>query len=148
MSAQTADKKVAIVTVAGSQHLVSPGQKITVNRLKEAPEQTLSVASLLDQTPVILKVISHTLGKKINGLKFKNKIRYIKHYGHRQHQTVLEVLSVGSSKIEPKSAPGSNAPEPAVKSETPKADAAVTTKRPTVKKVTKAPKVAKKAANG
>lgn len=96
MKAPVSDKTVAIVTVAGSQHLIYTGQKITVNRITQAADQTLTVPSLLDQTPVTLKVLSHTLGKKVNGLKFKNKVRYIKHYGHRQHQTVLEVVSIGA----------------------------------------------------
>lgn len=86
---------LAIITLGGKQHLVKLGAKISVNRLTNVEGETLSTPNLLDQSPVQLKIISHLKGKKINGLKFKNKVRFTRHYGHRQHLTEIEVLSIG-----------------------------------------------------
>lgn len=87
----------AVIELGGKQHLVAAGVRITTNRLKAKEGEAIELKSLEDQTPVSLKVITHSLGKKINGLKFKNKVRYLKRYGHRQAQTLLEVTAIGKS---------------------------------------------------
>jgi large subunit ribosomal protein L21 len=138
METTTSNKQAAIVLVAGAQHLVYQGQKIVVNRLVDEVGATLTIPSMLDKTPVTLKVISHGLGTKINGLKFKNKVRYIRHYGHRQHQTTLEVTAVGVT------AP--SAPAKAEKAKAIPAAKTTTAKKPAVRKAT--PKARKEVKNG
>lgn len=139
METKTSQKQAAIVLVAGAQHLVYQGQKIVVNRLTDEVGATLTIPSMLDNTPVKLKVVSHGLGTKINGLKFKNKVRYIRHYGHRQHQTTLEVIAVGVA------AP-SAAPAKAEKTKTTPVSKPATAKKPTAAK--RAPKAKKEVNNG
>ncbi|QQG50012.1 MAG: bL21 family ribosomal protein [Candidatus Berkelbacteria bacterium] len=92
------DTLFSVVELGGKQHLVAAGTRITTNRLKAKEGEILELKSLDDSSPVSLKVITHSLGKKINGLKFKNKVRYLKRYGHRQTQTVLEVTAIGGVK--------------------------------------------------
>lgn len=130
MSAET-DKKVAIIQVGASQHLVRVGQKISANRLDLEAGQKLELGDKLTDQKVVLKVLSHLRGPKINGLKFKNKVRYIRRYGHRQELTSLEVMAIGTKaeqKTEAKTA-GIVSNKPAAKT---------TAKKPTVKKVTTA----------
>lgn len=85
----------AVVELGGKQHLVVAGSRVIVNAVDVKVGDSLKLESMLDKTPVTLKVTEHRRGEKINGLKFKNKVRYLKRYGHRQQQTVLEVASVG-----------------------------------------------------
>lgn len=90
--------EVAVIAVGGKQHLVNVGQKISVNRLTAKEGETVIETDLLKKTPVTLKVIAHNLGDKIRGLKFRRKVRYTRHYGHRQHLTELEVIGIGEKK--------------------------------------------------
>lgn len=99
MSEQKTHSPVAIIDLGGKQHVVSAGTKIQVNRLETKEGETINAKDLLSGSTIQLKVVNHFLGKKISGLKFKNKIRYIRHYGHRQHLTSLEVLATSPAKI-------------------------------------------------
>jgi len=94
--AEATTTKRAVINLGGKQHLVEVGQKINVNRLTDQEGAVLEVQDVLTQTPVKLKVLSHLLGVKIRGLKFKNKVRYTRHYGHRQHLSTVEVSSIGA----------------------------------------------------
>ncbi len=130
------ETKWAVIELGGKQHLVLAGNKIEVNRLENKVGETITLKSLLDQTPVTLKVTEELRGEKIHGLKFKNKVRYIRHYGHRQNLSALEVISIGESakKVESKAAE-----KPVV---TKKEAKTPTAKKPAVKKA--APKKAAK----
>ena len=88
----------AVITLGGKQHLVYQGAKLIVNRIDDEVDSKLNLKDLLNNNPVTLRVVEHNLGDKINGLKFKSKSNYLRHYGHRQHQTILEVISVGEKK--------------------------------------------------
>jgi large subunit ribosomal protein L21 len=91
----------AIIKQGNQQFLVRPGSRIVVNRLSAEEGQELKTANLLDQSPVMLRVVKHQRGPKIHGLKFKNKVRYLRRYGHRQEQTVVEVIDLGQLKAAP-----------------------------------------------
>jgi len=105
------DKKPAVISLGGKQHLVYQGAKVVVNRIETEVDAQITLTDLLNEVPVVLKVVEHSLGDKIDGLKFHSKSNYLKRYGHRQTQTVLEVISVD----EPV--------KPVKKAETPKAEA-------------------------
>lgn len=97
------EHKLAVVSAGGKQHVVRAGKKIVVNQVAEKEGTTLSLSDQLSDQQVQLKVLRHFLGEKISGLKFKNKVRYLKRYGHRQKLSELEVVSLGASvKAEPK----------------------------------------------
>lgn len=105
------NKKVAIISAGGKQHLVEVGSVVTVNRLSQKEGETIELIDLLQNEPVAVKVIAEKLGTKINGLKFKNKVRYMRRYGHRQRQSVLEVLSIGASQKAKKSETAAETPK-------------------------------------
>lgn len=94
------EKATAIIELGGKQHLVTAGDRVSVNRLSAAEGDRVTAKNQLDGATVELKVTALSFGPKINGLKFKNKIRYLKRYGHRQPLTLLEVVSIGGKVAE------------------------------------------------
>lgn len=118
MSEQNLQNQVAVISAGGKQHLARIGEKFAVNQVTQAEGLTITATNELTKQPVQLKVVKHFLGEKVNGLKFKNKVRYLKRYGHRQPLTLLELVSFG----EPKKAEA-------------KAKATTKTVKPTPKKV-------------
>ena len=88
------ESMIAIIDLGGKQHLVSQGARVVVNRLATPEGDILKLPDLLSDRIVQTKVVSHTLGKKVNGLKFKAKTRSFKRYGHRQQETLVEVVSI------------------------------------------------------
>lgn len=94
---ENSSKNWAVISLGGKQHLVSAGTHFQVNRLTSKEGESLEAKDILTGQPVKLTVVTHLLGKKINGLKFKNKIRYIRHYGHRQQLSQIEVVSLGQA---------------------------------------------------
>ncbi|MDR1033471.1 MAG: 50S ribosomal protein L21 [Bifidobacteriaceae bacterium] len=99
----------AVVKVGGHQEKVHVGGTIVANRLDGAVGDKIDLpAILLEQDgkltvePKKLKdvlvsceiVNDSEQGKKINVLKFKNKVRYIRRIGARQQLTRLKVLAI------------------------------------------------------
>ena len=100
------DKMLAVIKTGGKQYLVSPGQKIKVEKLDapEGQEIVFDQVLLLDKddkleigTPlvggvkVIAKVLRHGKAKKIVVFKYKAKKRYKVKKGHRQLFTEVEI---------------------------------------------------------
>jgi large subunit ribosomal protein L21 len=105
MNEEQISKKVAVVEMGGKQHLVFSGTQLTVEKLANKEGETIKTKDLLGGSELSFKIISHKLGKKVNGLKFKNKIRYLKRYGHRQQLTVIEAVETTiKSSVAPKTA--------------------------------------------
>ncbi len=99
--------KIAVVKTGGKQYKVQVGDKIKVEKLigKEGKAVNLEVLLVAEGDKVDLgtpkledkveaKIIKQFRDKKIRVVKYKNKIRYHKVYGHRQHLTELEVTSI------------------------------------------------------
>jgi len=99
----------AVIEVGGRQFSVEKGSKIACNNIEKEPSATFSIDRVLmvkdgDKiqvgTPylkgveVTAKVVSHYRGKKIIGLKYKNKTNYRRHYGHRQPLTSLVIEEI------------------------------------------------------
>ena len=97
---------LAVIKTGGKQYLVSPGQKIKVEKLDapEGQEIVFDQVLLLDKddkleigTPlvggvkVIAKVLRHGKAKKIVVFKYKAKKRYKVKKGHRQLFTEVEI---------------------------------------------------------
>ena len=97
-------EKVAVVQIGGSQHLVKVGQRLEVNKLEAKVGEFITPTVLMSTTDaggllmgggdVKLRVVDHKKSKKVVVLKFKAKSRYRRKKGHRQHLTVLEVVSI------------------------------------------------------
>jgi len=99
--------KIAVVKTGGKQYKVKVGDKVKVEKLIAEEDKVVKLDTLLitdgDEveigTPMLkeqveAKVIRQFRDKKIRVVKYKNKIRYHKAYGHRQHLTELEVTKV------------------------------------------------------
>jgi large subunit ribosomal protein L21 len=103
---------LAVIKTGGKQYLVSPGQKIKIEKLeaKEGKEITFGEVLLLEKnkkleigTPLIKgakvvgKVLSQGKAKKVIIFKYKSKKRYKVKKGHRQPFTEIEITKIVSS---------------------------------------------------
>ena len=99
----------AVIRTGGKQYLVSPGDKIKIEKLdKEEGKEVIFTDVLLVEksnkleigTPevkgakVIGKILKQDKAKKIIILKYKPKTRYKKKTGHRQPFTEVEILKI------------------------------------------------------
>lgn len=99
----------AVIKTGGKQYLVSPSQKITIEKLnkKEGSEVTFRKVLLVQKgnrikigTPlvkgakVVGKVIRQKKAKKVMVLKYKSKTRYKKKKGYRQLLTEVEITKI------------------------------------------------------
>lgn len=100
---------LAIIKTGGKQYLVSPGQKIKIEKInkKEGSEITFKEVLLLEKgkkleigiplvkgAKVVGKIIRQGKAKKIIVLKYKAKTRYKKRKGHRQFFTEVEITKI------------------------------------------------------
>ncbi len=79
----------SIIRVGGKQFTVKPESTLTVDRVSGAVGDMLTFDDLLGGKPVTGKIVAHTLGDKVETLRFRNKTRYSRKVGHRQTKTVL-----------------------------------------------------------
>jgi large subunit ribosomal protein L21 len=103
---------LAVIKTGGKQYVVSPGDKIQIEKLdeKEGNEVVFSEVLLCDKdgdgknvqigAPVLKdvtvtgKVLSQGKGEKVIIFKYKPKKRYKRKVGHRQTFTEVEILSI------------------------------------------------------
>jgi len=100
---------LAVIRTGGKQYLVSPGQKIKIEKIdkKEGSEITFNEVLLLEKqkkveigTPLVKgakvtgKILSHGKGKKVIIFKYKPKTRYKIKKGHRQPFTEIEITKI------------------------------------------------------
>ena len=101
--------QLAIIKTGGKQYIVTPGQKIKIEKLneKEGNEVIFNQVLLLEKnkkveigTPlikdakVIGKVSKQGKGKKVIVFKYKAKTRRKKKGGHRQPFTEVEITKI------------------------------------------------------
>jgi large subunit ribosomal protein L21 len=95
----------AVISFRNNQHLVKPGDKITsLGEVGKVGDIITDINTLLVKDgevkigeptidyPITLKVVEVTKTDKVDIFKYKGKSRYRRHTGHRQAQTVLEVV--------------------------------------------------------
>jgi large subunit ribosomal protein L21 len=100
--------KKAVITTGGKQYLVSEGELVSVELLKE-PGKTISFEPLLvldgDTTTVGTPTVSDTSVKaeiisadqqddKVTSIRYKAKKRVHTVRGHRQHKTLMKISSI------------------------------------------------------
>ncbi len=100
---------LAVIKTGGKQYLVSPGDKIKIEKIdkKEGEEVVFDDVLLLEKrnkieigTPkvkgakVIGKVLTHGKGEKVIIFKYKPKKRYKVKKGHRQPFTEVEITKI------------------------------------------------------
>jgi len=98
---------LAVIKTGGKQYLVSPGDKIKIEKLnkKEGTEVTFSEVLLLEKNKkveigdpqvkgvkVTGKILKQGKGKKVIIFKYKPKKRYKVKKGHRQPFTQVEIV--------------------------------------------------------
>jgi len=96
----------AIIRTGGKQYRVSPGDSIEVEKLPHEVGDTIDLDQVLLVTdgagvrvgqPLVAgalvraTVTRQALGRKVIVFKYKNKSRYRRTRGHRQHQTRLRI---------------------------------------------------------
>jgi len=99
----------AVIKTGGKQYLVSPGDKIKVEKIDKAEgkEITFGQVLLLQKgkaikigTPLVrgakvsARVLKQDRAKKMIIFKYKPKKRYQKKMGHRQPYTEVEILKI------------------------------------------------------
>ncbi len=100
---------LAVIKTGGKQYLVSPGDKIKVEKLdkKEGAEISFSDVLLVEKnkkieigTPSVktakveAKILKHGKGDKLIIFKYKAKKRYKRKIGHRQPYTEIEIIGI------------------------------------------------------
>ena len=100
---------LAVIKTGGKQYLVSPGQKIKIEKLnkKEGSEVTFSDVLLLEKNKkveigdplvkgvkVIGKILKQGKAKKVIIFKYKAKKRYKVKKGHRQPFSQVEIVKI------------------------------------------------------
>ena len=99
---------IAVIRTGGKQYVISPGQKIKVEKLeaKEGEQITFSEVLLREKqnkieigTPLVNgalvtgKVLRQGRAKKVIVFRYKSKTRYKKKKGHRQPFTEVEITA-------------------------------------------------------
>lgn len=100
--------KKAVIQTGGKQYIVSEGDTVTIELLKD-PGKTVSFDSLLvidgdsvsvgaplvDKVKVTADVVEADVqADKVTSIRYKAKKRVHKVRGHRQHQTVLKISRI------------------------------------------------------
>lgn len=98
----------AIIRASGSQHHVTPGQRLTLHRLpgdigsEISFDEVLLVGGatpriglpLVDGARVTARIVTHDRGDKIRVFKRRRRKGFHKTIGHRQALTRLEILAI------------------------------------------------------
>jgi len=106
----------AIISVGGKQYTVREGERLLVDRLREAEGKTFSPPVLLvggdgearlspTDVTVTAKVIGPVLGEKIRIGKYRPKKGYKRHTGFRAKLTQIQIESIGAGKKRAEAAP-------------------------------------------
>ena len=100
---------LAVIKTGGKQYLVSPGDKIKVEKLDKKEGEEVSFADVLlveknkkikignpkvKTATVEAKILKHGKGDKLIIFKYKAKKRYKRKVGHRQSFTEIEILKI------------------------------------------------------
>ena len=100
---------IAVIKTGGKQYLVSPGDKIKIEKIegKEGDsvvfEEVLLLEKnkkleigfpLVEKAKVKAKILKQSKERKVLVLKYKSKNRYKKKQGHRQFYTEVEITGI------------------------------------------------------
>lgn len=122
----------AVVTTGGKQYRVEAGSELIIERLAEEPGASITFDRVLlvgdgdaitvgsptvDGATVSGTVLGEQLGPKLIIFKFKQKVKYRRTAGHRQHLTRVRIDEISAGGKRTKAEPAAKA-EPAEKAET------------------------------
>lgn len=102
---------IAVIKTGGKQYKVSEGQTVKIEKIKDLKDkkvifdQVLLVsdddgkkvqvgAPVVKGAKVTAEVVEEGRDRKVRVGKYKNKTRYHKVYGHRQHFTKVKIVEI------------------------------------------------------
>jgi|SRR5579859_1913030 len=101
--------KYAVIQLAGKQYKVAEGEKLVVNRLDQKKDAEFTVSDVLlvandkdvqvgnplvKGASVKLKIVENTKSPKLRVSTYHAKSRYHRVIGHRQVESVVEVVTI------------------------------------------------------
>jgi large subunit ribosomal protein L21 len=100
--------KFAVIRTGGKQYIVSPKDKVKIEKLNAEEGQTVEFDDVLLvsdkdkidlgtpklKTKVTAKVLKQGKRDKVTVAKYKPKVRYHKVYGHKQPYTEVEIQKI------------------------------------------------------
>ncbi len=101
---------LAVIKTGGKQYIVSPGQKIKIEKVAVMEGKKIVFPEVLllekqnkieigtpfvDDVRVIGKVLRHGRHEKVIVFKYRSKTRYKKKKGHRQPFSEIEIVKIG-----------------------------------------------------
>jgi large subunit ribosomal protein L21 len=99
----------AVIETGGKQYLVSPKDKVVIEKLEGKAGDSITFDKVLlvadgdkvnigkpyvSGSKVVAKVIDQAKSDKIVVFKYRAKSRYRRKQGHRQNQTIVEIQSI------------------------------------------------------
>ncbi|MFA7439700.1 MAG: 50S ribosomal protein L21 [Sphingomonadaceae bacterium] len=95
----------AVVRTGGKQYRVRPEDKIIVERLAGDAGSTITLEDVLlvsdggalksaDGVKITAEIVAQNKGEKVIIFKKRRRHNYRRKNGHRQHQTVLKIVSI------------------------------------------------------
>ena len=99
----------AVFKTGGKQYRATKGDTINVEKIEAEKGATVELDQVLmvgegedvkigtpylDGGKVTARVVDHGRGEKIKIIKFKRRKQYMKHMGHRQYFTQLEITGI------------------------------------------------------
>lgn len=102
-------KTYAVIQLAGKQYQVTQGDTLIIDHLDKKEGETFAVTDVLllktekdtqigqplvEKAKVECKVVKHQHAPKIRVARYKAKARYRRVYGHKQPQSVVEIVKI------------------------------------------------------
>ncbi len=99
--------KIAVIKTGGKQYKVAEGETLKIEKLDKETGEKVKFDTLLISDGKAINIGAPSLGekveaevikegkaKKVSVIKFKNKVRYRRNVGHRQHFTEVKITSI------------------------------------------------------
>ena len=85
---------IAVIKSGGKQYKVQEGDIINVEKLDSAKDREISFDDILNGKKVKAKIVDVVKGIKVRIFKYKSKVGYRKHAGHRQKYTQIKIEKI------------------------------------------------------
>lgn len=85
---------IAVIKSGGKQYKVQEGDILNIEKLDSAKDREINFEDILGGKKVKAKIIEETKGPKVRILKYKSKVGYRKHAGHRQKYSRIKIEKI------------------------------------------------------
>jgi len=101
--------KIAVIATGGKQYLIKEGDTLKIEKLNKKKDSEVNFSKVLlisdgkkteigkpnvKGAKVTAKVLDEGRSRKVMVIKYKNKIRYKRTIGHRQHFTKIKIEKI------------------------------------------------------